>query len=89
MAGKSGTRILKLSEKAHSPKPIQNYKDAQVILNQWETDLKDFAKLVGQDLAPLTKMNTVLNMVPVGLRRELEKDKKYQSFDEAWKYVLE
>ena len=53
VAGKSGTRILKLSEKVHTPKAITSYKDAEAQLKDWENVMEEYVKLAGQDLAPL------------------------------------
>ena len=59
VAGKTGTRLLKLSDKAHNPRAISNYKEARGILNNWDEDVKEYEKCVGQKMAFLKNQNDI------------------------------
>ena len=89
VAGKSGARLERLADKVHKPKAISDYKVVVALLNAWDANVKELAKLEGQEISALTKRTTLKNMVPAELQRDLEKDKSLKSYAEAWKYVLE
>ena len=87
-AGKTGARLKRLSDKAHRPKKIIDYKDARVQLTAWDTTLKQLKKVEGQELSDLTKITTLANMVPEDLSQDIDKDESLTTFEEIWKYVI-
>ena len=83
VAGKSGVRLERLSDKAHYQKKIESYADALQQLRSWEQDVKDLAKIEGQAMADLTKRTTLKRMIPADLVRDLERDKTLKTFTAA------
>jgi len=89
VAGKSGVRLERLADRVHKPKVITDYKLGHAMLTKWDADVKEIAKLDGQQISDLTKRNTLKNMIPPDLQRDLEKDRSLKTFAPAWNYVME
>ena len=71
VAGKTGVRLERLADKVHKPKKMTAYADGLRILQAWEQDCKDLAKIEGQDISKPTKRTTLNNMLPADLHRDL------------------
>ena len=89
VAGKSGVRLERLADRVHHPKPILTYKEGLARLTEWENDLKDLAKIEGQQVSEITKRTILKAMIPADFARDLERDRALKPWDEAWKFVLE
>ena len=89
VAGKSGVRFERLSDRVHHPKPCASYKDALEKLTAWDNDVKELAKLEGQGLSETTKRTVLKGMVPSDLVRDLERDRTLKTWQDAWRFVLE
>ena len=58
---------------------ITDYKLALAQLIKWDSDLKELAKLEGQELSAITKRTVLKNMIPADLQRDLEKDRSLKT----------
>ena len=89
VAGKSGVRLEKLSDRVHHPKPMKGYHEGLAVLAKWKEDLRELAKIEGQNLSGLTKRTALKSMLPEELQHDLEKDRSLKTFESAWKYAQE
>ena len=89
VAGKTGVRFERLSDKVHHPTKIAAYQNAKSLLKDWDQNCQDLAKVEGQSISELTKRTILKGMVPQDLVRDLERDSTFKTFAAAWKFVLE
>ena len=74
IAGRSGVRLERLSDKVHHPPKITSYSTAVTMLTSWEASCRELEKLEGQGLSEISKRTILKNMLPPDLVRDLERD---------------
>ena len=47
VAGRTGARLERLADKVHHPKKITSYGDALAMVNKWDLNCKELAKIEG------------------------------------------
>ena len=89
VAGKTGVRLERLADKGHKAKKMVDYKDGLAVLNAWDQDCKDLAKIEGQSISELTRRTTLKHIIPADLMRDLERDSSLKKWETSWAFVLE
>ena len=87
--GKTAQRATKLCARVQNPRRLESYRDVTMALERWEVDAQEFERTTGKDMADLTKLCSLLQMIPAQLEKQISQLAGPMDYARAKEYVQE
>lgn len=87
--GMTGSRLQALTSKVNSPVKVKMYKDVTAALENWETNLREYERVVKTTVPDIAKLTALRQLVPKELDMDIGRLNTLNTYTDARKYVFE
>ena len=79
---------FRVADKVHNPAPITTYATAEKQLIEWDTNIKELAKIEKQEISDMSKRTILRRMLPQDLMKDVKRDRTLTSWKQTWDFVM-